>query len=138
MNRFHLAFKVTDIESTYDFYHRILGCKIGRSTADWIDFDFFGNQLSAHVSNDIPTLDYCGKVDNIAVPIPHFGCILHPDDFKKIEKTFKENNIEFVVKPQLRYQNTSGEQRTMFVLDFSNNPIEFKTYTNEQEIFETH
>lgn len=135
MNRFHLAFKVKDIKSTYKFYHDILGCKIGRQTENWIDFDFFGHQLSAHISNKIPSLDYCGKVDNVNVPIPHFGCILKPNEFEKIKTALETNKIEFIVKPQIRYKNTQGAQQTMFVLDFSNNPIEFKSFKNEDQIF---
>jgi hypothetical protein len=86
MNAFHYAFKVKDISSTRKFYLEILGCKEGRSTDTWIDFDFFGNQLSAHVSDNFPELDYCGKVDGISVPIPHFGCLLTKEKFEEIQK----------------------------------------------------
>ena len=104
MNKFHLAFKVKDIESTYQFYHEILQCKIGRQTKDWIDFDFFGHQLSAHISKKIDPLDYCGKVDNISVPIPHFGCILKFKEFESVKSKLKMHNIQFVVNPQIRYK----------------------------------
>jgi len=137
MSKFHLAFKVKDIESTYHFYHKILNCRVGRKTDNWIDFDFFGHQLSAHVSKNIPTLDFCGNVDNISVPIPHFGCIVNNENFKKIKLNFIENNIHFIIKPQTRYQGKMSEQQTMFVLDFSNNPIEFKSFQNNEYIFET-
>jgi uncharacterized protein len=135
MNNFHLAFKVKDIESTYDFYHKILGCSIGRQTENWIDFNFFGHQLSAHVSTDIPELDYCGKVDDVMVPIPHFGCILSEDVFTIVKNRLIEFEIKFIVEPQTRYKGQTGQQETMFVLDYSNNPIEFKSYNNENEIF---
>ena len=134
-NRFHYAFKVKDIPSTRQFYIDILRCKEGRSTDAWIDFDFFGHQLSAHISNQIPALDYCGKVDGISVPIPHFGCILTPSQFEAIRQNLEDNNIEFVIKPQTRYAGLPGEQKTMFVFDFSKNPIEFKSFTNEEEVF---
>jgi uncharacterized protein len=136
MRPFHYAFKVKDISSTRDFYVTILGCTEGRYTERWIDFDFFGNQLSAHISDNLPSLDYCGLVDGVAVPIPHFGSILAMDDFNRIEEQFIKNNIPFIVKPQTRYENAKGEQKTMFVLDFSGNPIEFKAFTNEDDIFE--
>lgn len=136
MNKmFHYAFKITDIASTRRFYVDILGCKEGRSTEHWIDFDFFGHQLSAHISDNIPPLDYCGKVDGIEVPIPHFGCILSIEQFKKVQRRLEENNIEFIVQPNLRYAGKTGEQWTMFVLDFSHNPIEFKAFTNPDEVF---
>jgi extradiol dioxygenase family protein len=135
MNYFHYAFKITDIESTHHFYHHILGCNIGRQTENWIDFDFFGHQLSAHVSKNIPELDYCGKVDNVLVPIPHFGCILSAEQFEEVKNNLIAHNIKFIVEPQIRYKGERGEQQTMFVLDFSNNPIEFKQYSNIEEMF---
>lgn len=136
MASFHYAFKVKDIVSTRKFYVDILGCKEGRSTESWIDFDFFGNQLSAHISDDFPELDYCGKVDGIKVPIPHFGCLLQLEEFKSIQAKLEAAEINFVVKPQTRYEGKVGEQRTMFVFDYSGNPLEFKSFSNPDEIFE--
>ena len=136
MSSFHYAFKVKDIESTRKFYVDILGCKEGRSTESWIDFDFFDNQLSAHISDDIPTLDYCGKVDGISVPIPHFGCLLDVSAFETIRKKLESEEIEFLVKPQKRYKGKTGEQLTMFVFDFSGNPLEFKAFSNPSEVYE--
>lgn len=133
--KFHLAFKIKDIESTIKFYHDILGCKIGRQTENWIDFDFFGHQLSAHISKKIPVLDYSGKVEKLKVPIPHFGCILNNKDFNIVKQQLQKNKLDFIVKPQTRYRNEKGEQQTMFVLDYSNNPIEFKNFTHAEEIF---
>lgn len=135
MTPFHFAFKIKDIESTRSFYTTLLGCKEGRSTEHWIDFDFFGHQLSAHVSQQIPEPDYCGKVDGVSVPIPHFGCIINDQQFEGVKNRIIANNISFIVPPQLRYEGLPGEQKTMFVLDFSNNPIEFKSFKNEEDIF---
>lgn len=135
MRAFHFAFKVKDIQSTRKFYVEILGCKEGRSTESWIDFDFFGNQLSAHLSDNFPELDYCGKVDGVHVPIPHFGCLLAKNEFKTVQKKLETANIDFVIKPQKRYEGKVGEQMTMFVFDFSGNPIEFKSFANDSEVF---
>jgi extradiol dioxygenase family protein len=135
MNPFHYAFKITDIPSTRKFYVDLLGCKEGRSTDTWIDFDFFGHQLSAHISQNIPALDYCGKVDGISVPIPHFGCVLETKDFQRIQKKLEEERLEFVVKPYQRYAGQIGEQWTLFVLDYSGNPLEFKAFTNKEDVF---
>lgn len=135
MNAFHYAFKVKDIATTRKFYVDILGCEEGRSTETWIDFNFFGNQLSAHISKDFPALDYCGKVDGISVPIPHFGCLLEKEIFERIQMKLEQENVEFVVKPQIRYKGKTGEQLTMFVFDFSGNPIEFKSFSKEEELF---
>lgn len=109
MTKFHFAFKVKDIESTYKFYHNILKCKVGRQTKDWIDFDFYGHQLSAHITRKIDPLDYCGHVDNIEVPIPHFGCILSSKQFEDAKSNLIAYNVEFIVKPQVRYKGSIGE-----------------------------
>lgn len=135
MSAFHYAFKVKDIESTRKFYVDILACKEGRSTDTWIDFDFFGHQLSAHISQEIPPLDYCGNVDGIKVPIPHFGCLLSIDEFQIIQHKLEQANVKFVIKPQKRYAGQTGEQWTMFVFDLSGNPLEFKAFTDESEVF---
>ena len=135
MSSFHYAFKVKDILSTRDFYVNILGCEEGRSTESWIDFNFFGNQLSAHISNEFPALDYCGKVDGVSVPIPHFGYLLKIEEFERIQQQLETEKIEFIVKPQKRYEGKTGEQLTMFVFDFSGNPIEFKAFSDNSEVF---
>lgn len=135
MSEFHYAFKVKDLSTTRKFYIEILGCQEGRSTETWIDFNFFNNQLSAHLSDNFSELDYCGKVDEINVPIPHFGCILAIDKFKIIQKKLEEKKIDFIVKPQKRYEGKTGEQLTMFVFDFSGNPLEFKAFSNSNEVF---
>ena len=135
MSAFHFAFKVKDIESTRKFYVEILGCEEGRSADTWIDFNFFGNQLSAHISDDLAVLDYCGSVDGIKVPIPHFGCLLSIDEFKEVQGKLEKANINFVIKPQIRYEGKIGEQYTMFVFDLSNNPLEFKAFVKEGEVF---
>jgi extradiol dioxygenase family protein len=136
MNPFHLAFKVKDLPSTRDFYVNILNCEEGRSTDTWLDFNFFGHQLSAHVSNDIPALDYCGLVDGIEVPIPHFGCLLNQADFNEVQEKLIAADIKFLIKPQKRYEGQIGEQLTLFVFDYSENPIEFKSFSNANEIFQ--
>jgi len=135
MNPFHYAFKVKDIDSTRKFYIDLLGCTEGRSTETWIDFDFFGHQLSAHISDDFPDLDFCGKVDGVNVPIPHFGCVIGVEDFQRIKTKLEGGAIEFVVKPQVRYEGQVGEQWTMFVFDLSGNPLEFKAFSNRDEMF---
>ena len=136
MNAFHYAFKVNDIEGTRKFYVDILGCEEGRSTESWIDFNFFGHQLSAHISKQIPPADYCGMVDGINVPIPHFGCLLTTEQFSLIKEKLEQAKAHFLIPPQIRYPGKPGEQETMFVFDLSGNPIEFKSFKNEIAVFE--
>ncbi|RKF18076.1 dioxygenase [Alginatibacterium sediminis] len=134
-NVFHYAFKVKDLETTRKFYIDILSCNEGRSTDTWIDFDLFGNQLSAHVGDVNQKLDYCGLVDGVSVPIPHFGCLLSNSQFEQLAQRLENAQVNFIVKPQVRYEGKSGQQSTMFVLDFSGNPIEFKSFENSDEVF---
>jgi extradiol dioxygenase family protein len=132
---FHYAFKVKDLPSTRAFYINLLGCEEGRATEQWVDFNFFGHQLSAHVSENIPPLDYCGMVDGVPVPLPHFGCIIDYPIFKEIQQRLEAAQVQFVVPPQLRYSGKTGAQYTMFVLDYSGNPLEFKSFINPEDTF---
>ncbi len=135
MTPFHLAFKVKDLESTRRFYVEILGCAEGRSTDRWLDFDFFGHQLSAHVNAHLAEPDFCGQVDGVAVPIPHFGCVLDLETFGQVEARLRAAGVDFVIAPQTRYEGQVGEQRIMFILDPSGNPIEFKAFRDPGEMF---
>ncbi len=132
---FHYSFKMRDVESTREFYDEILGCKEGRSGKSWIDFNFFGHQLTAHLAADFPALDYCGEVDGVAVPIPHFGVVLSLEDYERIREKLEVLDYPFIIKPQIRYEGTKAQQHTMFILDPSDNPIEFKSYSGTEEDF---
>ena len=132
---FHYAFKVKDLESTRKFYVELLGCEEGRSTETWVDFNFFGHQLSAHISREFPALDFCGKVDGILVPIPHFGCVLDEITFKDVQEKLENYSVDFLIKPKVRYAGKIGEQTTMFVFDFSGNPLEFKMLSDKSQLF---
>lgn len=135
---FHFSFLVKDIESTRKFYLNILGCKEGRSSDTWVDFDFYGNQLSCHVNEKIPEPIYCGFVDAVVVPIPHFGCVIPWEEFYELAKKIEDNKIEFIIKPTIRYVGEPGEQATMFFQDFSGNSLEFKSYRNPDHMFTIH
>ena len=74
MSPFHLAFPVYNIQETRDFYVDLLGCKVGRTSERWIDFDFFGNQISAHLTEEKIVEPNANPVDGKQVPIKHFRC----------------------------------------------------------------
>lgn len=133
---FHYAFPVRNLAETRRFYGEILGCPEGRSSDTWIDFDFFGNQLSAHLCDKIPDRTATSRVDNITVPIPHFGAVLHADQFDQIAKRFMELHTKFVIPPRIRFEGRPGEHKTMFLLDPSGNALEFKTFRNAACVFE--
>ncbi len=132
---FHFAFFVKDLDSTREFYHDILGCPEGRSTGTWVDFDFFGNQISCHDTGDVVPTQNRGFVAGIAVPMPHFGAILPWDTFNAVAERIRNSRAGFVLEPMVRYPDEPGEQATMFVLDFSGNAIEFKSFRYPENVF---
>ena len=135
MNVFHLAYTVTDLDSARSFYGELLGCQEGRSTDTWVDFNFFGNQLSLHVGEVVKRSKTTSKVDDISVPIPHFGCILDWDSFHDLSDKLKSAEILFIIEPTTRFEGMPGEQATMFFEDPFQNALEFKAYQNLSEVF---
>jgi len=134
--RFHLAFPVTDLEAARSFYTSILGCATGRESDSWIDFDFFGHQLVAHLVSpeDHPSVA-TNLVDGHAVPASHFGVIMAWDQYERVVDIMMANGIEFVVDPYVRFEGRKGEQATLFVRDPSNNHLEFKAFRNIEMLF---
>ena len=131
---FHLAIPVSNLEISRHFYKDILGCSLGRSSDEWIDFNFFKHQLVIHQSNSIQEQKY-NSVDGHDVPIPHFGVILDWEQWHKFSNRIKDK-IEFVIEPYIRFKGKTGEQATMFFLDPDNNALEFKAFKNDKMIFE--
>ena len=135
MSVFHLAYTVNDLDSTRRFYGDLLGCQEGRSTENWVDFDFFGNQLSLHIGQTIKELESDSKVDNVEVPLPHFGCVLNWDLFHNLADKLKSAGIVFIIEPTIRFEGMPAEQATMFLEDYSQNALEFKSFRNPNEVF---
>lgn len=132
---FHLAFPIRNIEETRAFYGELLGCDIGRSTDKWIDFNFFGHQLSAHIKPEELAQAKTNAVDGKNVPVRHFGAILPWKEWHELADKLKANGIEFVIEPYIRFQGEVGEQATMFFLDPCGNALEFKSFQDESQIF---
>ena len=131
---FHLAFPVLDIHDTRIWYTKMLGCTVGRESDRWIDFNFFGHQISAHLAeqSDMPAHN---AVDNHQVPVRHFGIILTPSDWETLSKRLSSNGAEFVIKPYTRFKGEKGEQSTLFIKDPSGNFLEFKSFKSDKMIF---
>lgn len=132
---FHMAYHVTDLKQSREFYGDLLGCTEGRSTDTWVDFDFFGHQISLHIGKPFGTKN-TGKVGNHMVPMPHIGIILSLDNWLILSKRLINTDLEFEIPPQIRFEGEPGEQRTMFFRDPSGNPIEIKGFKNFKAIFE--
>ena len=136
MTLFHLAFNVTDLAETRAFYGDLLGCVEGRSTETWVDFNFFGHQLSCHLGapfDSAPT----GQVGAQAVPMPHFGVVLPMADWRALADRLTAAEVAFVLAPQIRFAGQPGEQATMFFADPSGNPIEIKGMADLRGAFAT-
>jgi hypothetical protein len=133
--RFHLAFPVTDLEAARKFYVEALGCRIGRESERWIDFDFFGHQLTAHLSSEHPQPVEANPVDGKDVPLRHFGIILNWDAWHALADTLKQAGVTFVIEPYIRFKGEVGEQATMFIRDPSGNHLEFKSFKDMNSVF---
>ena len=135
MRPFHLAFPVKDLKQTEIWYTTILGCTVGRKSNKWIDFNFFGHQVVAHLVNNIENIQ-TNTVDDDNVPSRHFGIILTLEKWKKLAKKLEEKNVDFQIKPHARFKGKSGEQHTLFIKDPSGNSLEFKAFENDNNIFQ--
>ena len=131
---FHLAFHVTDLDEARRFYGGVLGCREGRSTDTWVDFDFFSHQISLHLGEPFKTTR-TGRVGDHLVPMPHFGLVLLLPDWQTLARRLEAAGMDFVLKPQLRFEGQPGEQWTMFFCDPFGNPIEVKGYASLDAIF---
>jgi uncharacterized protein len=134
---FHLAIPVHNLSKCREFYKKILGCKEGRSSDHWVDFDFFGHQLVIHYKEkSIEEVDKnTNLVDGKDVPVPHFGAVLEWNTFQELSIRLKSKNVKFTIEPYIRFKGLPGEQATMFFKDPSGNALEFKSFKDFNQIF---
>ncbi len=126
---FHLAFNVTDLDEARRFYGGVLGCREGRSTDTWVDFDFYDHQISLHLGLPFKT-ERTGLVGNVLVPMPHFGLVLTLPDWQAMAQRLTDAGTDFVLAPQVRYAGEPGEQWTMFFCDPFGSPLEIKGFAS--------
>lgn len=131
---FHLAFAVDNLEQARHFYGELLQCPCGRESARWIDFDFFGHQITAHLA-DASEAPPTNAVDGEAVPVRHFGAILPMGRWQRLAERLREAGVEFLIAPQTRFAGQPGEQATFFICDPSGNALEFKAFADTSRIF---
>lgn len=133
--RFHLAFPVRDLAEARAFYGDLLGCAEGRSSPDWIDFDFYGHQIVAHLAPDEVGHRQTSAVDGEQVPVRHFGVILTLEAWQDLADRLQAAGTSFIIAPQVRFKGQPGEQATLFFLDPSGNALEFKAFANDDMVF---
>ncbi|MBT8266226.1 MAG: VOC family protein [Bacteroidia bacterium] len=135
LSPFHLAIPVYNLEACRNFYKEILGCSEGRSSDEWVDFNFFGHQLVIHYKPKSDEELHHNSVDGKHVPVPHFGVVLPWDSFMTLSDRLKSKNIYFIIEPYIRFEGKPGEQITMFFYDPSGNALEFKAFKNIDQLF---
>ena len=133
---FHLAFPVSDLNATRRFYSQVLGCHTGREDECWMDIDFFGHQITAHLTEQMPEVA-TNRVDGKDVPTSHFGAILGWVEWHVLADRLRESKVRFMIEPYLRFEGQPGEQVTMFLGDPSGNGLEFKAFKNPENVFKT-
>ena len=136
--RFHIAFPVHDLDLARNFYVDLLGCNIGRHSKKWIDFDFYGHQIVAHLSPEECGIPKKNEVDGDKVPSRHFGVILSWDKWRELCEKIKRKGINFMIEPRVRFKNSFGEQGTFFITDPSNNVLEFKSFKDDAMVFKNY
>ena len=134
LSPFHLAIPVNDLDKAKEFYNGLLGAEIGRSDPTWIDFNFYGHQLVCHLTESSNTQSK-NPVDQHNVPVPHFGIVLEWDTFHQLAMDLKNNKVEFIIEPTIRFKGQVGEQATLFLNDPSGNAIEFKSFKDQENLF---
>ena len=132
--RFHLAFPVRDLAEARAFYGGLLGCAEGRSSPEWVDFDFHGHQIVAHLAPALESVA-TNPVDGENVPVRHFGVILDLAAWRTLADRLEAAGVDFILPPQVRFQGQPGEQATLFFLDPSGNALEFKAFADDARVF---
>ncbi|MEA3047443.1 MAG: uncharacterized protein QOJ53_1775, partial [Sphingomonadales bacterium] len=106
---FHLAFAVHDLAAARAFYGGLLGCPEGRSSDQWIDFDFFGHQIVAHLVPGSERDKASNPVDGHDVPVPHFGAVLPMAEWESLAGRLQAaGGIAFVIEPTIRFRGEAG------------------------------
>ncbi|MFD1787613.1 VOC family protein [Sphingomonas floccifaciens] len=134
---FHLAFPVHDLAAARTFYGETMGCAEGRSSDEWIDFDFYGHQIVAHLDPAANPVAVANEVDGHHVPVPHFGIVLTMADWQALADRLRAAGTVFGIEPHIRFPGQPGEQATMFFRDPSGNALEFKAFADDSMLFAT-
>lgn len=137
MPPFHLAIPVDDLKAAEAFYGDLLGCPRGRRSDAWIDFDFFGHQLVAHLSPDECGRAATNAVDGHQAPVRHFGVVLSTKDWEALAEKLHRAGTAFIIEPSVRFKGEPGEQGTFFVNDPAGNALEFKCFADINKLFAT-
>ncbi|MBC3208909.1 VOC family protein [Pseudomonas sp. SWRI111] len=137
LSPFHLAIPVYDLAACRRFYGEVFGLEEGRSSARWVDFNFYGHQLVIHQQPQTAAQEsvHSNPVDGHDVPVPHFGIVLQWEQWEALAERLKSFATPFVIEPYIRFKGQVGEQATMFLLDPCGNALEFKAFKDMSQLF---
>ena len=135
LSPFHVAFPVHDLQAARAFYGEMLGCPEGRSCEEWIDFNFYGHQIVAHLAPQETHEVRLNTVDSHGVPVRHFGIVLPMAEWAALAGRLRAKGVRFLIEPYIRFQGQPGEQATMFFLDPSGNALEVKAFSDITRLF---
>ena len=137
LSPFHLAIPVYDLALARRFYGEVFGLAEGRSSAQWVDFNFFGHQLVIHEHPRTASQEaaHTNAVDGHDVPVPHFGVVLPWEDWERLAQRLRQRGTAFVIEPHVRFQGQVGEQATLFLFDPCGNALEFKAFKDIGQLF---
>ncbi len=136
---FHLAITVDNLSLCRNFYRDVLGCKEGRSSSSWVDFNFFGHQFVIHErpEGSVAQKKVYSEVDGHQVPVPHFGVVLEWNQWETLQQKLANHRMHFIIEPYIRFKGEVGEQATMFFIDPEGNALEFKAFKNADNLFKS-
>lgn len=135
LSPFHVAFPVHDLERARAFYGETLGCPEGRSSSEWVDFNFYGHQIVAHLAPEESREVGRNTVDSHGVPVRHFGIVLPMAEWEALAGRLRAKGVRFLIEPYVRFKGQPGEQATMFFLDPSGNALEIKAFADIAKLF---
>jgi uncharacterized protein len=135
LSPFHVAFPVHDLGLARAFYGETLGCPEGRSSAEWVDFNFYGHQIVAHLAPEETRQVGRNTVDSHGVPVRHFGIVLPMAKWEALAGRLRAKGVRFLIEPYIRFKGQAGEQATMFFLDPSGNALEIKAFADIGKLF---
>ena len=134
--KFHLALPCLNINSTRAFYHELLGAQIGRSSVKWIDVSFYNHQVTFTESGPFNFESGSYAFHGQVLPSFHFGVILDNQEWNRVLQLLKSQSIKIVSKVTFLRDKT-GEHQSFFVKDPNGYTVEFKCFSNPEEVFKS-
>lgn len=121
---FHLAIPTHDLAQAAAYYNSLPGCHVARKYDDRITLNFLGDQVVCHLCPE--------KIDREPAIYPrHFGITFKEcSEFDAFLQEVKKREFLFYKECFTRFAGQPEEHTSFFLIDPSNNLLEFKYYAN--------